>query len=101
LNPVAGRINGRRGRMVQLVDRLSTVLGRPVVDKTGLTGLYNITLSWTPDPTSAQPASAPSVAPLGPSLFTAIQEQLGLKLDSAKGPVEVVVLDSAVKLPQN
>ena len=100
LNPAVGRINGRRGRMVQLVDRLSTILGRPVVDKTGLTGLYNITLSWTPDPTSGPTAAPSNVDPLGPSLFTAIQEQLGLKLESAKGPVEVIVLDSAIKLPQ-
>ncbi len=101
LNPVGGRINGRRGRMVQLVDRLSTVLGRPVVDKTGLAGLYNITLAWTPDPTLAQLTPNPPSDSLGPSIFTAVQEQLGLKLESVKGPVEVIVLDSAVKLPQN
>src|SRR5215471_18712900 len=50
VNPILGRINGRRGRILQLVDRFSTVLGRTVVDKTGLTGNYNITLTWTPDP---------------------------------------------------
>jgi uncharacterized protein (TIGR03435 family) len=99
LNP-GGRINGRRGRILQLVDRLSTILGRPVVDKTGLTGLYNITLTWTPDPTSPQPGPASASDPAGPSLFTAIQEQLGLKLDSVKGPVEVIVLDSATKPSQ-
>jgi uncharacterized protein (TIGR03435 family) len=101
LNPLAGRINGRRGRILQLVDRLSSVVGRPVVDKTGLTGFYNISLNWTPDPTLAQAAATPAANDsLGPSLFTAVQEQLGLKLESSKGPVEVIVLDSAVKLPQ-
>jgi uncharacterized protein (TIGR03435 family) len=100
LNPAAGRINGRRGRMVQLVDRLSTVLGRTVVDNTGLTGLYNITLTWTPD-LAAVPQPSLAVDPLGPSIFTAIQEQLGLKLESSKGPVEVIVVDSAVRRGQN
>ncbi len=101
LNPNIGRVNGRRGRILQLVDRFSTVLGRPVVDKTGLTGLYNITLTWTPDVASPGGALPPGVDPMGPSLFTAVQEQLGLKLESGKGPVEVIVVDSAVKLPQN
>jgi uncharacterized protein (TIGR03435 family) len=61
--------------------------------------MYNITLSWTPEP-SPGASLPPGVDPMGPSIFTAIQEQLGLKLESGKGPVEVIVLDSATKLPQ-
>ena len=70
--------------------------GRLVVDKTGLSGRFAFNLTWTPEqmPTVAPPAGIPPVDPNGPSLFTALQEQLGLKLESAKGPVEVLVIDS-------
>jgi uncharacterized protein (TIGR03435 family) len=70
-----------------LVFQLSSQLGRPVVDKTGLTGKYDITLQWTPD---QGPASEDAS---GSSIFTAVQEQLGLKLNSTKGPVETLVID--------
>ena len=64
--------------------------GRIVVDKTGLSGLYDWTLHWTPwqDLSSGELSDSK-----GPSLFTALQEQLGLKLEPAKGKVEVVVID--------
>jgi uncharacterized protein (TIGR03435 family) len=89
---------------------LSQQAGRTIVDKTGLTGLYDIKLQWTPEmgqgatPFGPPPAGAnPPVAsdPSGPSLFTAIQEQLGLKLESAKGPVEVLIIDSVQKPSEN
>ena len=64
--------------------------GRHLIDKTGLTGRYDFDLHWTPDDT---PADSPLAG--GPSIFTAVQEQLGLKLESAKAPVEVLVIDSA------
>jgi uncharacterized protein (TIGR03435 family) len=99
VNPGPGTIRGHRGRISQLADRLSTLLGRTVVDKTGLTGIYDILLTWTPDP--ALEHAPPSEEPTGPSLFTAIQEQLGLKLEGGKGPVEVIVVDSAEKLSAN
>lgn len=94
-----GRITGQRGRISQLADRLSTLLGKTVVDKTGLTGIYDIELSYTPDPGMAPqlPAGLPAPDVPGPSLFTAMQEQLGLKLTAGKGPVEVIVVDSAEK----
>jgi len=91
-----GRINGQRGRISQLCDRLSTLLGRTVVDKTGLTGNFNITLAWAPDLVLEHPAAETTPAdPSGPSLFTSLQEQLGLKLVAGKGPVDVIVVDSA------
>jgi uncharacterized protein (TIGR03435 family) len=98
VTPGPGRIRGLRGRISQLADRLATILGRPVVDKTGLTGSYDITLTYTPDPSMGQPMppGAASDDP-GPSLFTAMQEQLGLKLTAGKGPVEVIVVDGAEK----
>ena len=71
------------------------MLGRTVVDKTGLEGAYDIAVTWTPDPGLEQGAAQPEAA--GASLFTALQEQLGLKLESGKGPVEVIVVDSAEK----
>ena len=70
--------------------------GRLVVDKTGLSGRFALNLTWTPEqmPTVAPPSGIPPIDPNGPSLFTALHEQLGLKLESAKGPVEVLVIDS-------
>lgn len=71
-----------------LADFLKPELGRPVIDKTGLTGKYDISLRWTPDNT---PADSPLAG--GPSLFVAVEEQLGLKLNSTKGPVTTLVVD--------
>ena len=64
--------------------------GRFVIDKTGLSGRYDFELHWTPDDTAADSTLAG-----GPSIFTAAQEQLGLKLESASAPVDVLVVDSA------
>jgi uncharacterized protein (TIGR03435 family) len=71
--------------------------GRPVVDRTGLTGIYDLELTWTPEAPPVGRDGAPPAAfdPNGPSLFTAIQEQLGLKLEATTGPVEVLMIDSA------
>ena len=99
VNPGPGRIFGQHGRISQLADRLATMLGRTVVDKTGLDGVYDIELTFTPDADMAPPLPPGQPAPdvPGPSLFTAIQEQLGMKLVAGKGPVEVIVIDSAEK----
>jgi uncharacterized protein (TIGR03435 family) len=80
--------------MPNLARNLSPIAGRSVVDKTGLTGGFDADLTWTPDASLGGPPEAPSPASDGPSLFTAIQEQLGLKLDAQRGPVEVLVIDS-------
>jgi uncharacterized protein (TIGR03435 family) len=76
---------------------LSRELGRVVIDKTGIAGRYDITLKWTPDTGAAATNSGTegttSPSDSGPSIFTAIQEQLGLKLESTKGPVQVLVID--------
>ena len=86
---------------------LTQQLGRTVVDKTGLKGNYNFTLNWTPDdselPEFKEPAGGQG-SPLDssvPSIFTAIQEQLGLKLESQKGPVEILVIDHVEKPSEN
>jgi len=78
---------------------LPEIGGRIVVDKTSLNGRFNFQLKWTPDPTmSADPATSPKAAksdPSAPSLLTALQEQLGLKLETSKESVDVIVIDSA------
>jgi uncharacterized protein (TIGR03435 family) len=81
----------------QLAANLSNDLERFVIDKTGLTDRFDFNMGWTPDrlPTTAPPADILPVDPNGPSLVTALQEQLGLKVQAAKGPVEVLVIDSA------
>jgi uncharacterized protein (TIGR03435 family) len=87
--------------MTGLVATLALELGVTVVDRTGLTGKYDFTLKYTPDMSQspvAGGAGAGPGAPLqrdssGPSLFTAIEEQLGLKLESQKGPVDIIVID--------
>ena len=72
---------------------LGGMTGRFVVDKTGLAGAYDLDLQWTPDAPSAGASQGPQGD--GASLFAAIQEQLGLRLAAARGPVEVLVIDSA------
>jgi len=87
---------------------LTQQVGRPVLDKTGLTSSYDFALKWTPQPGSGgltpfglpaggPPDAVPPADPDAPNLFTAVQEQLGLKLESARGPVEVVVIDRLEK----
>jgi uncharacterized protein (TIGR03435 family) len=78
----------------QLASLLSSMVQRVVIDKTGLTGIFDFELKWTPDRTPpGTPASTAPGDPDAPSIFTALQEQLGLKLESAKNPVEVLVVD--------
>jgi uncharacterized protein (TIGR03435 family) len=91
--------------MAQLVTTLSDWVGRPVLDKTGLTGLYDFTLKFSPEGVRAAgpmgptltllqgQVQSPAADPNAPSLSVALQEQLGLRLESARGPVEVVVID--------
>ena len=95
------------GRTVaQLTPTLSDLVARPVIDKTGLTGLYDFSLKFAYEgrmpgpmgPLGMPPgAPAPEVDPNAPSLSAALQEQLGLKLESARGPVEVAVVDRLEK----
>jgi len=106
-----GELTGQALPIGSLVRMLSQQSGHHVVDKTGLTGKYDFTLKWTPNegetpmfkgpPGGPAGAAAPPADDNGPSLFTALQEQLGLKLDSQKGPVEVVVIDHAEKPSAN
>ncbi|HEX4134501.1 MAG TPA: TIGR03435 family protein [Bryobacteraceae bacterium] len=77
--------------------QLSDLLDRTVIDKTGLTGIFDFHLEWTSD----QSADAQTDDTSGPSIFTAVQEQLGLKLESGRGPVEYLVIDHVEKPSEN
>ena len=83
--------------MSQVALNLSSVVGRTVVDRTGLNGAFDLDLHWTPDQLPQQRIGTPEVPPIidpnGASIFTALQEQLGLKLESTKGPVDLLVID--------
>ena len=83
-----GRLFGQAVTIASLIDYLKQELKRPVVDKTGLTGKFDLSLQWTPDNTLPDSPLAG-----GPSIFTAVQEQLGLKLTSTHGPVKTLVID--------
>ena len=77
-------ISGTRVSMRELAAALARLLDRPTTDRTGLAGVYDVKLQWTPDSATGD---------LGTSIFTALQEQLGLKLESTKASVDVVVVD--------
>ena len=108
----AGQLTGQGVPMPTLVMLLSQQLGRTILDQTGLKGNYDINLQWTPDeslgamfngPEGGKPATGnpPTPESSGPSIFTAIQEQLGLKLESTKGPVEILVIDHVEQPSEN
>jgi len=83
--------------LATLTGQLSSILDRTVIDQTGLAGIFNFNLEWTPT-TVAAPASTDTP---GPSIFTALQEQLGLKLESTKGPVEMLIIDQVKRPSEN
>ena len=84
----AGEITGQAVTMADITRWLSRQTGRTVLDKTGLTGKYDFTLKWNAD-------DSETAGDGGLSIYAAVQQQLGLKLDSGKGPVEIVVIDHA------
>jgi uncharacterized protein (TIGR03435 family) len=92
--------NATMGDLASLMQR--AMLDRPVVDKTGLTGRYDFDLEWAPDETQfgGDVPTASADAPSAP-LFSAIQQQLGLKLEAARGPVEALVVDKAERPSEN
>ncbi len=86
------QIEGGENTMTVLAESLAEILDRVVVDETGILGKYSVNLKWTPDDAISSGDEAP------PSIFTALQEQLGLKLESKKGPVQVFVIDK-IEMP--
>ena len=100
-----GELIGMAAPMALLAVVFSQQLGHSVIDKTGLNGKYDFTLKWTPDPSVGPPPAGapggPPPDPNGPSLFTAVQEQLGLKLQSTRGPVDILLIDHVEKPSEN
>jgi uncharacterized protein (TIGR03435 family) len=84
--------------MTQLAGALTGILHRSVIDKTGLAGNYDVDLKWTSDNASHSPETNPDTGDSAPTIFTALEEQLGLKLQSSKGPVDTLVVDH-VEMP--
>jgi uncharacterized protein (TIGR03435 family) len=95
-----GRLSAADATMAQLATTLSSTVQRVVRDRTGLTGRYSMDVSFTPErmpqaPGSSAGATSPvSIDPNGTSIFTVLQEELGLKLESVRGPVDIVIIDS-------
>lgn len=91
-----GKLEATRMRMQTLAEDLSGQVGRTIIDKTGLTGEYDLSLTWTPDD-RANAATDNGAGDTPPSLFEAIKEQLGLKLTADKAPVPTIVVDKIVQ----
>lgn len=106
VSPTGVRISGNQVPMGELTRVLSLVMGRNVVDKTGFRGTFDLDLRFVPDQAAAGvlPLPGAPTAPAttrGPTVFTALEEQLGLDLDSGRGPVEVMVIDHIEKPYKN
>jgi len=112
---VPGGLLGSAMTMTQLINSIAGLVGRTVIDKTDLKGYFDVRLQFAPEsaagvsgPVGPAAAAGPPIAgpagasdPTGPSIFTALQEQLGLRLESTRGPVEVLVIDSVQKPTEN
>jgi len=85
--------------MEHLAQKLAEVSHVPVADATGVAGIFDFHLTWTPEDLKASPSSAAAVP--GVTIFDALQEHFGLRLEPRKVPAEVVVIDSAVKASEN
>jgi uncharacterized protein (TIGR03435 family) len=104
-----GTITGQRVPLSRLARELSAFVERPVLDQTGLSGLFDFELTWTPEPGLSSPsAEGTKIAAAGvaisrsdASLFAALQEQLGLRLESKKGKIEFLVIDSVEAPSEN
>jgi uncharacterized protein (TIGR03435 family) len=96
-------MRGQHVPLPKFADALFGQVGRIVVDRTGIQGSFDYQLQWAPDPANAPNINGAKMEanPDGASIFTAVQEQLGLKLESSKGPVQIIVVDSAEKAKEN
>jgi uncharacterized protein (TIGR03435 family) len=100
--PGRWRIGARNVTMGVIATALGLPLGRPVLDETGLSGNFDFALEWTPEPDDPMPPLADfQTDPSGPSLLGALKEQLGLKLESQKGPADVIVIDHVERPSEN
>jgi uncharacterized protein (TIGR03435 family) len=93
----AGHFEATKITMQKLADLMAKESGRPVTNATGLDGVFTFTLDWSPE--AGLKIASSDAASAGISIFTALEEQLGLTLESGKGPVEVLVVDRIERLP--
>ena len=93
---VAGRVVRNHLSMAQLALLIARFERQPVIDNSGLAGFYEVKLEWSPTNLNVQEATDPAA---GPSIYEAIQSQLGLKLETRKGPLDVLVVDHALQVP--
>jgi uncharacterized protein (TIGR03435 family) len=101
---IGGQLTARGATMEDFAHVMTDLTSRPVRNQTNLAGQYDFRLSWTPDdatPGAVGPRGSPAPDPTLASIFTALTEQLGLKLQSDKGPVDVYVIDHAEKPSEN
>jgi uncharacterized protein (TIGR03435 family) len=105
-----GHISLKKARLTALAAQLTRQLGRQVIDKTNLTGEYDLALDWTPEAGESgaipgQPGPPPDIQSdadgLKPSIFTALQGQLGLRLQATKAPLDVLIIDRVEKPSEN
>jgi len=106
MSPGRRRVTASKQPLSKLAEMLAAELGRPVVDKTGLLGDYDYSIEFLPEgPNAAPPGQATGLRPEvsadsdAPNLLLAVQEQLGLRLEAKKGPVEMLILDKGEKTP--
>jgi uncharacterized protein (TIGR03435 family) len=104
-----GQLDVKKAPMTMLAQQLSQQLGRNVIDQTDLRGDYDFLLQWTPEPGQGggpfggppAPDALPAADTSGPTLFTALQEQLGLRLESQRGSVPIIIIDRIEKPTEN
>jgi uncharacterized protein (TIGR03435 family) len=97
------QLSGVNFPVSKIADAMVGFLKRPVSDRTGIKGTFDFKLEWVPDAANMPSINGAKMEPTsdGPSIFTAVQEQLGLKLESARGPVEMLIIDRAEKAAEN
>jgi uncharacterized protein (TIGR03435 family) len=95
-NSTRGKLTAQQISMARLAEFLARQMDKPVVDMTELKGAYDFTLEWTPDEVADKAGADTAV---GPTLLTALQQQLGLRLQPRKAPIELIVVDRAEKVP--
>jgi uncharacterized protein (TIGR03435 family) len=105
---MSGSFIGAKVNMAEFTRVLSSLMGRTVIDKTGFTETFDVQLTFKPDEvlggvsdSSGRAFSAEASDPNLTNIFTALEEQLGLKLESARGPVEVIVIESIERPTEN
>ena len=103
-----GQLSAKKVTMDALANQLANHVGRNVVNKTGLSGEFDVDLEWSPDPNQSGPfggpppgEAPPPVDSSGPSIFTAVQDKLGLKLEASKAAVKMIVVGSIEKPSDN